>query len=743
MFRKPTDTKNVLRLADAARDAKDWQTAIVYYEKVVTADPNAAPIWVQLGNSLKEFGSLERSESAYRKALAIDAEQADTHLQLGHVLKLQKRHGDAVASYREAHRLNPTSPFAREELLSLGVDTRTLRKAAFPPLELSNAPESNRNLVIAIELSDLVDFLQHVRYPTGIQRVQLSIAKSIRSTSGVTDVVFVYFDHSIHKWKEVSLQNVDTLIELVASTDLSDTECRRIANTVKNSIQSEVDIDFQANTYLVNVGTSWGYLNYFLALRTAQRDFGLKYVPFVHDCIPLLFPEYCNQSLVMDFMTWVDSIGKHSTFIIANSDNTKRDYITYSEKFKSPNLSIHTVQLNGHYRDENNRRLPSQDRIKVIKQNNLEDGFVLFVSTIEPRKNHRLVLSAWSRLLKEHDPHKMPKLLCVGNSGWMNDDFYSRIASDPLLKAGVIVLNNVSDDTLDVLYEHCLFTVFPSVYEGWGLPITEALSYGKVPLVSRVSAHPEAGGDLALYFELHDESDFYRKLLMLLFDVEFKQTLEGKILSSTPIRSWDNITQDILDAVTTHHVDSRDPKTDGFAHELTLGRVYSFGRNNEANINKLLLNGEIFRIGGDWHAPEPWGCWASERTAEIGFRLPEDSFGEFYLYIEVAGPPNVTTKISINCPKNVYALDFDAEPGASVWKRIRVSRKIGEPTMMTARISGSQVDDFAVPTDGRDPRKAWFGVKRLFVCRTDDLQARIDFQEHIVGVADRFLASRF
>jgi GT2 family glycosyltransferase/glycosyltransferase involved in cell wall biosynthesis len=116
----------IITLADRARDAGQWELAAQLYRKVLDRDPRNPPIWVQYGHALKESGALRdpdklaQAEIAYRKALSSDSGAADTHLHLGHVLKLQGKTDEAEASYLRAFALDPSITYPLQELSGLG-----------------------------------------------------------------------------------------------------------------------------------------------------------------------------------------------------------------------------------------------------------------------------------------------------------------------------------------------------------------------------------------------------------------------------------------------------------------------------------------------------------------------------------------------------------------------------------------------------------------------------------------------
>ncbi len=88
---------------------------------------------------------------------------------------------------------------------------------------------------------------------------------------------------------------------------------------------------FRRGATLVNLGTSWWLRNYFLSVRNAKAEFDIRYVPFVHDCIPALMPEHCVHDLTRDFLEWIRGVFAHADFYLCNSEWTRRDLVKVSE----------------------------------------------------------------------------------------------------------------------------------------------------------------------------------------------------------------------------------------------------------------------------------------------------------------------------------------------------------------------------------------------------------------------------
>lgn len=131
--------------------------------------------------------------------------------------------------------------------------------------------------------------------------------------------------------------------------------------------------------------------------------------------------------------------------------------------------------------------------------------YALFVSTIEPRKNHALLIAAWRRLLAEGVPQRTGfRLVFVGRRGWMVDELMADIEADAALAALLVVLPGVDDAGLAALYRDAAFTLYPSFSEGYGLPVVESFRYGKAVLASNGGALAEVVGDFSPAIDPHD-----------------------------------------------------------------------------------------------------------------------------------------------------------------------------------------------------------------------------------------------
>ena len=147
-------------------------------------------------------------------------------------------------------------------------------------------------------------------------------------------------------------------------------------------------------------------------------------------------------------------------------------------------------------------------------------SYVLFVSTLEARKNHALLFRVWRRLLSEMPREQVPTLVFAGRVGWLVADLMQQLENAEWLGGKIRLVRDPSDEELLALYRGCRFTLYPSLYEGWGLPVSESLALGRPCIASNRTSLPEAGGALARYFDPDDLDDACATIRAVIEDPE-------------------------------------------------------------------------------------------------------------------------------------------------------------------------------------------------------------------------------
>lgn len=177
----------------------------------------------------------------------------------------------------------------------------------------------------------------------------------------------------------------------------------------------------------------------------------------------------------------------------------------------------------------------SSKQVEVQSLYSLPEKYMIFVSTLAPHKNLARLLKAWKSVIEKHpDWH----LVIVGKRTQYNDDLQV-IRQCSSLSRCVHYLGTVAEEDLPALYEKAFALVYPSIYEGFGLPPIEAMSMGCPAIVSKAASLPEACGEAALYIDPYDEQDIAQKICTLIENPTLRQTLIEKGRKRIDRFSWE------------------------------------------------------------------------------------------------------------------------------------------------------------------------------------------------------------
>jgi glycosyltransferase involved in cell wall biosynthesis len=289
----------------------------------------------------------------------------------------------------------------------------------------------------------------------------------------------------------------------------------------------------QADDHLVMIGTNWNVSEIeSVAKRHARRNG--KVTQVVYDLIPYRHPEYCIDSLAKKFSGFLARSREFTSHYICISEATKQDLQAYlTEHGSEARVDAWPLahEFEGYQR--NSRAVVSSDP-EVARET--EQPFVLCVGTIEVRKNGIALLRAWQKLIAELGD-ATPRLVFAGKFGWKIEPFRELLESDESLQKWVRIFPRPTDDDLASLYQRCLFTAYPSLVEGWGLPVGEAAWFGKYSVVSSSSSLPEVCGDLVDYVAPTNVDEMAAVLTRAILDPGYRCHKEA-IIEISPLRSW-------------------------------------------------------------------------------------------------------------------------------------------------------------------------------------------------------------
>jgi glycosyltransferase involved in cell wall biosynthesis len=295
---------------------------------------------------------------------------------------------------------------------------------------------------------------------------------------------------------------------------------------------------------LLVLGSTWFHPFYAEMIAAVRDRFGLRVAALFYDVIPLLRPEWCDRNLVARFRRWAASLLPLVDIPLAISQATAQDLTRFADRNavalrQTPVAIPIGTGFSGAVSQAVSDRVRT-DRLPPPR------SYVLIVSTIEARKNHVLLFRIWRRLLDELPSDRVPTLVFAGKVGWLVDDLMQQLRNTDQLDGHIRLVEDPQDGELAELYRGCLFTVFPSFYEGWGLPVTESLGFGRPCVISNASALPEAGGTLARYFDPENGGEAYRAIRRAIEDHDGTEAWAERIRAEFRPVSWDESARAIL-----------------------------------------------------------------------------------------------------------------------------------------------------------------------------------------------------
>ena len=291
---------------------------------------------------------------------------------------------------------------------------------------------------------------------------------------------------------------------------------------------------------------TWVFPTFAETLLQMRAAMGFRLATLIYDVIPCVEPQFFAAEGLPDFPVWARAMLRASDAIVTISQHSRRDILDFAEYEVLPAPPVEVTRLGDTFLSVGEAKPPADPR--------LTNGtpFVLMVGTVECRKNQLSAYQAWRRLLKVHGPQAVPRLVLAGRPGRLTADLMAQIAGDRVTRGHVIVPDHVGDEELAWLYRHCLFTVYPSHYEGWGLPIAESCAFGKYCIAGNSTSMPEVAGDLIDYCDPLDVPGLVRLLERALFDGDYLRQREQQLTAGYRKTTWEETAAQTWGLLETH-----------------------------------------------------------------------------------------------------------------------------------------------------------------------------------------------
>ncbi len=257
---------------------------------------------------------------------------------------------------------------------------------------------------------------------------------------------------------------------------------------------------------VVCLGLPWKTPDYGARIGAIKRTHAVRFALLIHDIFPYTHPEICHRAYLDMYPRWFEAVFPQCDEIFVSSEYCREAVRDLCLKRGWPLAPLAQIPFGIGLPVSGPRAGPGGAGWPA--------RFVLYVSSLESRKNHSRLLRVWYRLIERHGRDAVPSLIFLG-AGRLDPEL--RRAAEPL-GGKLAVIRRATDAVLRDAYRNCLFTVFPSLLEGWGLPVAESLAFGKFCVTSNGGSLPEAGRELVDYFAPVDEADMLAKVERALFE---------------------------------------------------------------------------------------------------------------------------------------------------------------------------------------------------------------------------------
>lgn len=377
-------------------------------------------------------------------------------------------------------------------------------------------------------------------------------------------------------------------------------ELKKQYRTMPCGIPFKPETLFEEGAILFVSGLRWlDRILYFRDLLAAVHLKKLLFVPLIHDIILARCPWFRSEEESNNFIERCAEVINSASLLLSVSQNTCDDVRIFACERSIPCSPIKIIRVGDIITDE---QLPIPD-LETFRESIGEKKYVLYVSSFNSRKNHILALRIWRKLVHENQDGEIPLLVFVGSRQTGADDTLAEITGDKKTGQYIRIFENIDDAQLDWLYSNCLFTIYPSWYEGWGAPVAESLAHGKSVIASDISSIPEIAPNMVDLVDPLDFHAWHEKVWKFAFDDVQRQEKEQLIQSYEPT-SWTASARQILG----HLLDTAMMPTDW--PMLSIDERISDFRKMKA-----------FRcLGGGWARPDRDGAEVVGNSATVFFR---------------------------------------------------------------------------------------------------------------------------
>jgi glycosyltransferase involved in cell wall biosynthesis len=440
---------------------------------------------------------------------------------------------------------------------------------------------------LSVILFDLTTLANNTKTLSGIVRVESSLAQELTHINDIQTRFIV--------WRSPLIGYIEIPQQIVVNNLLSS----YVASKGENAIDPESF--FPQGASLLVVGSSWMQNKmYTKNLIDVAEKYCLNLTVMMHDFTPVMFPYWYPKGYAPVFGDNLKVLLRAVDKILVYSKNTHNDLLLILQKFGLTVPPVCTIRLAdeiGAFTASDGEDIPL--RIKRFGST----PFILAVGGIHTRKNYGLLIDCWKTLICSMEK-RCPHLIIVGGVSWNGEDVSRSIKEDIELSVFVHLVDDIDDHALAWLYSNCLFSVYPSLYEGWGLPVAESMSHGKICIASNSSSVPEVAPGLADLIDPTDRKAWTALIQHYASSASTRAYKEARIRDEYVVTRWSDSAVMLAAAIHSRHAKRS-------RHRYSLGQICVLTK--DAGLSVYSQFG--------WYHQEDWGCWAKDFIARLRIQL--------------------------------------------------------------------------------------------------------------------------
>jgi glycosyltransferase involved in cell wall biosynthesis len=378
---------------------------------------------------------------------------------------------------------------------------------------------------VYIELSSAY----YAKQVTGIQRVVREILYCLMSQESCT-----------YEFIPVVYSNKKAKYRVLGRHDLERIKAGKEGIRVQRSEYLSTDM-FESDSLFLDIDASWNNKLLREDLYPKLREKNIEIVVLHYDLVPLLRQDVVRPETVERFSRHFDACVRHASLFLCISAHVERTLLEFVREKYSKRIHTKVIQIGTTF-----TRLNKVTFTRLTLQKFKRKKYILSVGTIEPRKQQAMILDAFDAC-KNLDPDV--QLVFVGRKGWADGGFEKKIRSHELYNKRVFWYQSLDDTGLHFLYKHAWLTMYLSEYEGFGMPVVEALSYGIPTIVNDNSPMAEVNQGLVSVVRSNDFTSLTEMLVSYLTEKHYHKVNQDTISRIYKPVKWQTTIDDIVAAL--------------------------------------------------------------------------------------------------------------------------------------------------------------------------------------------------